>query len=244
VADAPPLLQVQQLSMRFGGLTAVNALSFVARAEEITAVIGPNGAGKTTVFNCITGFYRPSSGRIVLQSPDGPAHALERMPGHAIARRARVARTFQNIRLFAGMTALENLLVAQHNMLMPNVPNGLLAVFGLGGFRHRERDAIERARSWLAATDLVARADDPAGALPYGAQRRPQSAGKRRAVGPAAAHQAWWLLDPADRARHGRGDAHQRPRGGAGPWPKNQRRSAGAGARRPRGDRRLSRHRR
>jgi branched-chain amino acid transport system ATP-binding protein len=172
VADAPPLLQVQQLSMRFGGLTAVNALSFVARAEEITAVIGPNGAGKTTVFNCITGFYRPSSGRIVLQSPDGPAHALERMPGHAIARRARVARTFQNIRLFAGMTALENLLVAQHNMLMPNVPNGLLAVFGLGGFRHRERDAIERARSWLAATDLVARADDPAGALPYGAQRR------------------------------------------------------------------------
>ncbi len=158
--------------MRFGGLMAVSALSFAASAGDITAVIGPNGAGKTTVFNCITGFYRPTSGSIVLQAPAGAAHALEKMPGHAIARRARVARTFQNIRLFAGMTVLENLLVAQHNVLMPNVPNGLLAVFGIGGFRARERDAIERARSWLAATDLVARADDPAGALPYGAQRR------------------------------------------------------------------------
>ncbi len=166
------LLQVDALTMRFGGLTAVSGLSFAARRGEITAVIGPNGAGKTTVFNCITGFYRPTSGQLRLCEPGRAPVALERLPGHAIARRARVARTFQNIRLFAGMTALENLLVAQHNALMPNVARGVLAVFGLGDYRARERAAIERARGWLAATDLLARADDPAGALPYGAQRR------------------------------------------------------------------------
>ena len=168
----PPLLEVTELSMRFGGLTAVDRLSFAARAGEITAVIGPNGAGKTTVFNCITGFYRPTSGGIALSAASGGTLALERMPGHLIARRARVARTFQNIRLFAGMTVLENLLVAQHNTLMPSVLNGLLAVFGLGGHARAERAAIERARFWLDAVDLTARADDPAGALPYGAQRR------------------------------------------------------------------------
>jgi branched-chain amino acid transport system ATP-binding protein len=171
------LLSVTDLTMRFGGLTAVNTLSFEAREGEITAVIGPNGAGKTTVFNCITGFYRPSSGTIVLTAPTpadagGTPLALERMPGHLIARRARVARTFQNIRLFAGMTVLENLLVAQHNALMPNVGLGLLAVFGLGGHAAAERAAIERARFWLDATGLIERADDPAGSLPYGQQRR------------------------------------------------------------------------
>ncbi len=168
----PALLTVANLTMRFGGLLAVNALGFEARAGDITAVIGPNGAGKTTVFNCITGFYRPTSGSILLRGGDGVTHALEKLPGHRITQRAKVARTFQNIRLFAGMTALENLLVAQHNMLMPNVASGLLAVFGIGGFRARERRAIERAKFWLDAVDLVARADDPVGALPYGAQRR------------------------------------------------------------------------
>ncbi|HEX3349755.1 MAG TPA: ABC transporter ATP-binding protein [Acetobacteraceae bacterium] len=158
--------------MRFGGLTAVDALSFAAHTDEITAVIGPNGAGKTTVFNCITGFYRPTSGALALIHPDGTAYGLERMPGHRIARRAKVARTFQNIRLFAGMTVLENLMVAQHNAVMPNVPIGLLAVFGLGPTRAAERAAVERARGWLDTVGLLARADDPAGALPYGAQRR------------------------------------------------------------------------
>jgi branched-chain amino acid transport system ATP-binding protein len=176
VADhlgAPALLEVEDLVMRFGGLTAVSALSFQARGGEVTAVIGPNGAGKTTVFNCITGFYRPTAGRILLNAPDrGGTLELERMPGHRIASRAKVARTFQNIRLFAGMTVLENLMVAQHNMLMPSVVNGLLAVFGLGGHRAAERLAIDKARAWLDAVDLVQRADDPAGALPYGAQRR------------------------------------------------------------------------
>ncbi len=158
--------------MRFGGLTAVNALSFEARRGEITSVIGPNGAGKTTVFNCITGFYRPTSGGIALTHPDGAVFQLQTLPGHRIARRARVARTFQNIRLFAGMTVLENLLVAQHNALMPNVASGLLAVFGLGGHGAAEVIAIDRARGWLDRINLLPRADDPAGALPYGDQRR------------------------------------------------------------------------
>jgi len=172
VAEPAPLLSVEQLTMRFGGLTAVSELSFVARAGDITAVIGPNGAGKTTVFNCITGFYRPTSGLLALSHAGGAAYQLQRLPGHRIARHAKVARTFQNIRLFAGMTVLENLMVAQHNMLMPSVANGLLAVFGLGGHRAAERLAVDKARGWLEAIDLLKRADDPAGALPYGAQRR------------------------------------------------------------------------
>ncbi len=167
-----PLLRVTDLTMRFGGLTAVNALSFEARRGEITSVIGPNGAGKTTVFNCITGFYRPTSGSIALTHSGGAAFELQTLPGHRIARRAKVARTFQNIRLFAGMTVLENLLVAQHNALMPNVGSGLLAVFGLGGHHAAEIVAIDRARGWLDRINLLARADDPAGALPYGDQRR------------------------------------------------------------------------
>ncbi len=167
----PAILQVADLTMRFGGLTAVNALSFEAERGAITSVIGPNGAGKTTVFNCITGFYRPTSGSIRLLGPAG-ARELQRLPGHLIARQARVARTFQNIRLFAGMTVLENLLVAQHNRLMPNVAVGLLAVLGLGAHRRAEADAIERARVWLDRINLLPRADDPAGALPYGDQRR------------------------------------------------------------------------
>jgi len=172
VASSTPLLAVEHLVMRFGGLTAVSELSFIARAGDITAVIGPNGAGKTTVFNCITGFYRPTAGRLALTHADGHAYELERLPGHRIARHAKVARTFQNIRLFAGMTVLENLMVAQHNMLMPSVANGLLAVFGLGGHRAAERKALDKARGWLEAIDLLKRADDPAGSLPYGAQRR------------------------------------------------------------------------
>jgi branched-chain amino acid transport system ATP-binding protein len=167
-----PLLSVDGLTMRFGGLTAVAALSFEARVGDITAVIGPNGAGKTTVFNCITGFYRPTSGGIVLTHAHGAAHRLQSLPGHLIARRAKVARTFQNIRLFAGMTVLENLMVAQHNMLMPSVVNGLLAVFGLGGYQAAQRRGLEKAAFWLDAVGLVPRADDPAGSLPYGAQRR------------------------------------------------------------------------
>jgi branched-chain amino acid transport system ATP-binding protein len=167
-----PLLEVVDLTMRFGGLKAIDQLSFVARRGEITAVIGPNGAGKTTAFNCITGFYRPSSGALRLTHADGRAFQLERLPGHRIARRAGVARTFQNIRLFAGMTVLENLLVAQHAPLMAATGFGVLGVLGLGGYAAAERRAIAKARAWLERIDLMARADAPAGALPYGAQRR------------------------------------------------------------------------
>ncbi len=167
-----PLLSVDNLTMRFGGLKAVDDLSFQAKEGDITAVIGPNGAGKTTVFNCITGFYRPTTGAITLTHADSKAHALHRLPGHRIASRAKVARTFQNIRLFAGMTALENLLVAQHNTLMAATGFGVLAVLGLGRYRAAEAAGMDKARHWLDATGLIDRADDLAGSLPYGAQRR------------------------------------------------------------------------
>jgi branched-chain amino acid transport system ATP-binding protein len=158
--------------MRFGGLLAVSDLSFVARARDITALIGPNGAGKTTLFNCITGFYKPTAGRVALAHPDGAQFLLERLPDFRIAREARVARTFQNVRLFAGMTLLENLLVAQHNMLMRASGFTVLGLFGSRAYGRAEAAAIDKARYWLERIGLTERADDPAGALPYGAQRR------------------------------------------------------------------------
>jgi branched-chain amino acid transport system ATP-binding protein len=167
-----PVLDVQHLTMRFGGLVAVNDLSFQAGRGDITALIGPNGAGKTTVFNCITGFYKPTEGMIRLRKPGGPELLLERLPGHSINWKAKVARTFQNIRLFSGMTVLENLLVAQHNPLMLASGYTVLGVLGVGGYRAAERAAIERATAWLEKIKLIDRADDPAGDLPYGAQRR------------------------------------------------------------------------
>ncbi len=173
--DARPrrdmILEVTGLTMRFGGLVAVDGVSFSAMRGEITALIGPNGAGKTTVFNCITGFYRPSGGAIRLHVPGALPVELHALAGHNIAR-AGVARSFQNIRLFPGMTALENLLIAQHNTLMAATGWGIGAVLGLSRYPRAEREAIEKARRWLDATRLIERADDPAGALPYGAQRR------------------------------------------------------------------------
>jgi branched-chain amino acid transport system ATP-binding protein len=166
------LLTVQNLTMRFGGLTAVNDLSFEAKQHEITAVIGPNGAGKTTAFNCITGFYKPTNGTVTIAHEDGKFLLLNKLPGHLIAKKGRVARTFQNIRMFSGMTVLENLLVAQHNVLQAATGFGVLGILGLGKYRAAEKAAIERAKFWLEATALTSRADDPAGALPYGAQRR------------------------------------------------------------------------
>jgi branched-chain amino acid transport system ATP-binding protein len=165
------ILTVENLTMRFGGLTAVNSVSFVAKERDITAIIGPNGAGKTTLFNCITGFYRPTHGSLTVQLGERSMR-LEKLPGHAIARKGRVARTFQNVRLFAGMTVLENLLVAQHNKLQAATGLGVLGILGLGGYRRAERNAIDLAKHWLNATQLLDRADDAAGSLPYGAQRR------------------------------------------------------------------------
>ncbi|AMJ60482.1 ABC transporter ATP-binding protein [Bosea sp. PAMC 26642] len=167
-----PLLQVEHLTMRFGGLTAVNDLSFEARKGDITALIGPNGAGKTTVFNCITGFYKPTEGMMTLTQDSGAAFLLERMPDFQISWKAKVARTFQNIRLFGGMTVLENLLVAQHNPLMIASGYTFLGVLGIGGYKAREKEAIEKATFWLEKIGLIDRADDPAADLPYGDQRR------------------------------------------------------------------------
>jgi branched-chain amino acid transport system ATP-binding protein len=167
-----PVLSLNQLTMRFGGLLAVDNLSFEAKRANITALIGPNGAGKTTVFNCITGFYEPTSGDIRVTHDDGRSFAVEKLTDFKIAQRVHVARTFQNIRLFAGMSALENLLVAQHNALMRASGYTVFGLFGLPSYRKAEREAIELARHWLERTQLTERADDPAGSLPYGAQRR------------------------------------------------------------------------
>ncbi|MCV3238915.1 ATP-binding cassette domain-containing protein [Mesorhizobium sp. ZC-5] len=167
-----PILKVEHLSMKFGGLVAIGDLSFEARRGEITALIGPNGAGKTTVFNCITGFYKPSEGMITLTRKGGEQLLLERMPDFRITAKAKVARTFQNIRLFSGMTVLENLLVAQHNKLMLASGFTVLGLLGLGTYKAASAESIELAKFWLEKANLVDRADDPAGDLSYGAQRR------------------------------------------------------------------------
>jgi branched-chain amino acid transport system ATP-binding protein len=193
-APVTPILRVEHLTMRFGGLVAVHDFSFTAERGAITALIGPNGAGKTTVFNCITGFYKPTEGRIALQfgAPqlwdeldaltqsgkrgrvrrDGALYLLERMPDYLVSQRARVARTFQNIRLFPGMTVLENLIVAQHKTLMRASGFSVLGALGASTYRNAECAAIEKARYWLDQTGLTDRADDPAGQLPYGGQQR------------------------------------------------------------------------
>jgi branched-chain amino acid transport system ATP-binding protein len=147
-------------------------VSFAVGRHDITALIGPNGAGKTTVFNCITGFYKPTEGMIELRQPDGQIFRLEQLDDHDINARGRVARTFQNIRLFQGMTVLENLMVAQHNVLMRASGLTVGAILGLGGFRQAENDAVDFARYWLDRVNLTGRADEPAGELAYGDQRR------------------------------------------------------------------------
>jgi len=192
--EQDPVLSVEHLTMRFGGLVAVGDLSFDVGRGDITALIGPNGAGKTTVFNCVTGFYKPTEGRIIMRHGPGRqddtvktvtdsglrfhkedgqgVYLLERMPDHEISHKAKVARTFQNIRLFGGMTCLENLLVAQHNPLVVASGFSIGGILGLPSYKNAEEEAIEKAVYWLERTHLIDRADDPASDLPYGAQRR------------------------------------------------------------------------
>jgi len=165
-----PILSLDRLTMRFGGLTAIDAVSFDVRPSAITALIGPNGAGKTTLFNCITGFYRPTQGRIRLDRAGAPVQ-LAGLPGHRIARLG-VARTFQNIRLFAKMTVLENLLVAQHAELMRASLFSVAGILGLPRYRRAEAAAMDKARYWLDRVGLTARANHAADTLPYGDQRR------------------------------------------------------------------------
>ena len=167
-----PILKVEHLSMRFGGLMAINDLSFEAYRGDITALIGPNGAGKTTVFNCVTGFYKPTMGMITMRQKAGKEYLLERMTDFEVNRDAKVARTFQNIRLFSGLTVLENLLVAQHNMLMKASGYTILGLIGMPAYKKAASESIDVAKYWLEKANLIERADDPAGDLPYGAQRR------------------------------------------------------------------------
>ena len=166
-----PLLAVEHLTMRFGGLVAVDDISFEAPNGQITGVIGPNGAGKTTVFNCLTGFYKPTVGRLSLNGSRGH-FLLEQMDGYRISQLAGVARTFQNIRLFTGMSVLENLIVAQHNKLMRASGYTFTGLIGLPGYRRAEREVVEKSRMWLDKVGLTAMADWDAGNLPYGGQRR------------------------------------------------------------------------
>lgn len=158
-----PILEVSGLTMRFGGLLAVNEVALKVHEKQVVSMIGPNGAGKTTVFNCLTGFYQPTSGNIRLKG-----ESIEGLPGHRIAAKG-VVRTFQNVRLFKDMTAVENLLVAQHRHLNTGYLAGL---FKTPGFRRSEREAMEFAAHWLEQVNLVDFANRSAGTLAYGQQRR------------------------------------------------------------------------
>ena len=167
-----PILSVERLTMRFGGLAAIDDLSLDVPAGKITAVIGPNGAGKTTFFNCLTGFYKPTVGSVRLNHPQRGTLRLETLPSHQVARQAQVVRTFQNIRLFPKMTVLENLIVAQHNQLQAASRFSIAGLFGLPSYRAAEAKAMEKAVGWLERLNLIDKADLAAGDLPYGTQRR------------------------------------------------------------------------
>ena len=165
------LLDVQNLTMKFGGLVAIDDLSFSAKKDHITSIIGPNGAGKTTVFNCLTGFYKATAGSMFLNKENNKMD-LKKFSDFKVAQRAGVARTFQNIRLFPQMSVLENLMVAQHNKLMDASGFTILGLFNSPSFIKKEKEAIEISRYWLDIIGLTNRANDDAGDLPYGDQRK------------------------------------------------------------------------
>jgi len=157
------LLEVSGLTMRFGGLLAVDNVSLEVKPHQVHSIIGPNGAGKTTVFNCISGFYRPTGGRILFRGKP-----IERLSGHKISRLGLV-RTFQHVRLFNSMTVIENLLVAQHRHLNTNYFAGLLKT---PRYRRCHKEAMEHAAYWLEQVGLLEFANREAGNLAYGQQRR------------------------------------------------------------------------
>lgn len=157
------MLEVQNLSMRFGGLLAVDQVSLDVQEREIVSIIGPNGAGKTTVFNCMSGFYTPTGGKILFQGGE-----VQGKPDYKISRLGMV-RTFQHVRLFNQMTVVENLLVAQHRHLNTNLMAGLLKT---PNYREREQKSLDRAAYWLDRVGLMDLANREAGNLAYGQQRR------------------------------------------------------------------------
>ena len=158
-----PLLETQDVTKRFGGLTAVNCMNFTLDAGQIVSIIGPNGAGKTTFFNTLTGIYRPEAGRLTF---DGH-NLVGRRPDQIVA--LHIARTFQNIRLFGNMTVIENILVGMHTLLRQSPA---AAVLNLGTFKAEEAQAQARARELMAYVGLSGVGDELARNLPYGAQRR------------------------------------------------------------------------
>jgi branched-chain amino acid transport system ATP-binding protein len=160
---AAPLLDVCGLTKRFDGLVALRDVSLQLRRGAIAGLIGPNGAGKTTLFNCITGFYVPDEGTVTL---DG--HRIDRLSPHAITAQG-VARTFQNIRLFGAMTALENVLVGEHHTLRAGLWG---ALFTPPAVRAEEEAATRRALELLRFVGLRGRENAVARSLPYGDQRR------------------------------------------------------------------------
>ncbi len=157
------MLEVRNLSMRFGGLLAVDQVSLDVGEQEIVSIIGPNGAGKTTVFNCLSGFYKPTGGKILLEGRE-----IQGMPDYRISRLGLV-RTFQHVRLFSSMTVVENLMVAQHRLLNTNLLAGLVAT---PNYRATEQKAMDRAAYWLDRVGLLDLANREAGNLAYGQQRR------------------------------------------------------------------------
>ena len=157
------ILSVKDLVMRFGGLLAVDQVAFDVNKNEIFSIIGPNGAGKTTVFNCVSGFYKPSEGQIQLFGEN-----ITGKPSHKVAQHGLV-RTFQNVRLFKNLTAIENLLVAQHNHMSAGFLAGLL---NLPSYKRSEKQALANAVKWLDFMGLRELANREAGNLAYGHQRR------------------------------------------------------------------------
>jgi len=162
-AEGETLLQTNELTVKFGGLTALDAVTFGITRGEILGLIGPNGAGKTTCFNAITGVYRPSSGSVTF---DGAP--LGKIKRHQITRRG-IARTFQNIRLWGEMTALENVVVGTDARHHTSVPGALLRT---SRHKREEKSAIEKAAALLQFVGIAHRGEEKAKNLPYGDQRR------------------------------------------------------------------------
>jgi branched-chain amino acid transport system ATP-binding protein len=160
---AETLLTASDVRKEFGGLVAVNDVDFAIPQGSIVSLIGPNGAGKTTFFNMLTGVYKPTAGTIIF---DG--HNVTGKPPHAITERG-IGRTFQNIRLFANMTALENVLVGMHSRLKSGVFG---SIFRPPGVRREEKEAQARARALLAYSGLRNKDNETARNLSYGDQRR------------------------------------------------------------------------
>jgi len=162
-APEEPILVAEEVRKEFGGLVAVNDVDFTIPTRSIVSLIGPNGAGKTTFFNMLTGVYTPTSGKVIFDGKE-----VTDKPPHAITELG-VGRTFQNIRLFEQMTALENVLVGMHARLKGGI---LGSIFGVPRVRREERQATERARELLRFSGLRGRDDIIARELPYGDQRR------------------------------------------------------------------------